>query len=501
MTEPQLTTPTQQYRALRREVEQSVLPLATSIDGRAFTFQASLHGLELRLGGYVALEGDGEPRLGQVLTLELAHESGGEIAAAPAQLGAMTLRAPMVARMARGTGTILEGDGRPFHDALTRPATADEVAAWLERTAPRRAQLTVGELALAPGVPCRLDAGGFDRHTFLCGQSGSGKTYSLGVVLEQLLLETDLRMVILDPNSDYGRLGELRDDIDDDLAERYRAATAGVRNHTARAGGDERLRLRFPELEPEVQAALLHLDPIADREEHAELAALLGRTPPPRLEELRTSDDPHVRAISLRARSLGLGELGVWARDEPGSVLDALGPDGPRVSVVDLGSLPTRTEQSVVAASVLGALWQRREAREPVLIVIDEAHNVCPSRPTDAMTAIAREHCIRIAAEGRKFGLYLLVSTQRPNKVHEDVLSQADNLVLMRLNSSSDAALAQSTFSFVGPQLIARSSGFGLGEALVAGKISPHPALLRFGRRIAQEGGADVPATWAAPRA
>ena len=39
-----------------------------------------------------------------------------------------------------------------------------------------------------------------------------------------------------------------------------------------------------------------------------------------------------------------------------------------------------------------------------------------------------------------------------------------------------------------------------LGEALVAGKISPHPALLRFGARVAEEGGSDVPAGWAQAR-
>jgi len=44
-----------------------VLPLATSVDGRRFTFQASLHGLELQVGGYVLLEAGGVPRLGQVL--------------------------------------------------------------------------------------------------------------------------------------------------------------------------------------------------------------------------------------------------------------------------------------------------------------------------------------------------------------------------------------------------------------------------------------------------
>jgi DNA helicase HerA-like ATPase len=63
--------------------------------------------------------------------------------------------------------------------------------------------LWLGDLALAAGVPCLADARGFSRHTFLCGQSGSGKTYSLGVILERLLIETDLRMVVLDPNSDF----------------------------------------------------------------------------------------------------------------------------------------------------------------------------------------------------------------------------------------------------------------------------------------------------------
>ena len=129
-----------------------------------------------------------------------------------------------------------------------------------------------------------------------------------------------------------------------------------------------------------------------------------------------------------------------------------------------------------------------------------EAHNVCPAEPPDQLVAMAAEHAVRTAAEGRKFGLYLLVSTQRPQKIAENVLSQADNLVLMRLNSLADAAFAQAAFSFVPPSLIERSVIFRQGEALIAGKISPEPALLRFGARVSEEGGADVPATWAAAR-
>jgi DNA helicase HerA-like ATPase len=93
-----------------------------------------------------------------------------------------------------------------------------------------------------------------------------------------------------------------------------------------------------------------------------------------------------------------------------------------------------------------------------------------------------------------------VVSTQRPQKVHENVISQCDNLVLMRLNSAADAAFAQAIFSFVPPGLVGQASTFGLGEALIAGKISPHPAFVRFGARMAEEGGSDVPATWAEPR-
>ena len=66
------------------------------------------------------------------------------------------------------------------------------------------------------------------------------------------------------------------------------------------------------------------------------------------------------------------------------------------------------------------------------------------------------------------------------------------------MNSVADLGHVAEVFSFVPPGLIERASTFDQGEALVAGKISSHPALLHFGARVAEEGGADVPATWAA---
>jgi uncharacterized protein len=488
------------FRALRREIEGAVLPLATSIDGRDFSFQASLHGLELRVGGYVVLEYDGHEYLGQILALELDQREGTELDLPSDEGSPLAVRTQVMIRHARGEGVILDGDGSPIHDAIVRPATSHEVGAWLRRRQTGRATLTIGRLALAPGVPCSLDAGGFDRHTFICGQSGSGKTYSLGVILEQLLIETGLRIVVLDPNSDFVRLAATRADISPELGARYRAAARGIAVHSGGASGAQRLRLRLAELAPAAQAALLRLDPIADRDEHAELAALLAAAAPPTVAALQDSPRPEAQRLALRARNLGIDGFSLWAGDQPGSLLDAIDDPHARCVVVDIGSLGTREEQALVAGAVLDRLWERRERREPVLIVVDEAHNVCPGRPEDALTALATEHAVRIAAEGRKFGLYLAVSTQRPQKVHENVISQCDNLVLMRLNSAADAAFAQSVFSFVAPTLIGQATRFGLGEALVAGKISPQPALLRFGARVAEEGGSDVPSTWALRR-
>ena len=67
MSEP--TTPVDDYRQAIKEIERGIRPLATSVDGRQFTFQASLHDLALQTGGYVVLEHDGQTSFGQVLTL------------------------------------------------------------------------------------------------------------------------------------------------------------------------------------------------------------------------------------------------------------------------------------------------------------------------------------------------------------------------------------------------------------------------------------------------
>ena len=494
---PSIADRIDEYRRVRSEVERAIWPLATSVNGRQFTFHASLHDLQLQTGGYVVLEGDGQRQLGQILTMRPDTVSGTDA-------GLDATKAGMLIRLARGEGVIVDGDFRPFHDALARPAEPREVDAWLERIRPDRSALVIGELLLAPGVTATLDAGGFNRHSFMCGQSGSGKTYSLGLVLERLLAGTSLRMVILDPNSDYVRLSELRDDADPAVATEYVAAAHGVSVWGNDPGADHPLHLQFADVDSATQAAMLGLDPIRDREEYAALSGILatgekGRPLVSSLDSLASSENPDVRRLGLRAANLGVLDWSIWSGGRGRSLVEELASPTARCLVVDLGSLDTIEEQRLISETVLSTLWHNRSRREPCLIVIDEAHNVCPSQPGNAITALSTNYAALIAAEGRKFGLYLLTSTQRPQKVHEEVLSQCDNLLLMRMNSEADLDYLRQVFSFVPAGLIQRATTFQQGQSLVAGKFFPHAAYVTFGLRSSQEGGADIPTSWANP--
>ena len=87
------------FRAMRAELEASVLPLATSVDGRSFTFQSAIDGLALQLGGYAMLEGDGEASLAQVRSLELAEVDVGQVALAAQSAGEADVQTRMPIRL------------------------------------------------------------------------------------------------------------------------------------------------------------------------------------------------------------------------------------------------------------------------------------------------------------------------------------------------------------------------------------------------------------------
>jgi hypothetical protein len=470
----------------------------------------------------------------QVQDLHVSERTGMSVDVATSALGVddsvvTNANVDVVMRTVRGSGSVLgrldgdrlvRADGEGFDRGDLAPSTDDEVATVLTSALGSSVGLHVGRMSRAD-VEAVMRAGGFARHTFLCGQSGSGKTYSLGVLLERMLLDTTLPMVIVDPNSDYVGLGRVRsrEEINRSrarplsraahaaLKDRYEAA-AGVRVASRRTGSDLPLAIHLSDLTLDEQALTFGLDPIADAAEYAAYldatrAVVADRHGTDRygVEDIERTllhrFDDASRRLAQRIGNLGVAGWSVWCGRDEASLVDLVA--GVRTLVLDTGSLADARERSVVALALLGRL-RRRPDRQAVSVVIDEAHNVCSP---DAVTPLERavtDHTVWIAGEGRKFGIYLVLSTQRPQKVHRNVLSQCDNLLLMRVNSVADLDELATVFSHVPKGMIGESRSFQLGEMLAAGPVSPTPMRLRMGERWSPEGGADLPTTWASPR-
>ncbi len=352
--------------------------------------------------------------------------------------------------------------------------------------------LPIGTLA-DTGEPFVLDGRRFNRHTFWCGQSGSGKTYAMGVVLEQLMLNSDLPVLILDPNSDFVRLGEPRPEAPAELADKFRAEQ--VRVFRPRQDGPDRLVVRIAEMDLASRAALMRLDPTADAEEYHALRELDAEFGPQDGETLvralAESERPERRRLLLRLENLGLLEWDVWARGAAG--VETLIEQRPRATVLDLAGFRYPEEPAAVALAVLDRLWNTRETRKPLLIVVDEAHNLCPPEPGSPARVVLCERLIQIAAEGRKYGLWLLLSTQRPSKIHSQVLSQCDNICLMKTNAPTDLERIRRLFGAVPRDLLERVPTFRQGQALLAGGFADEASVVQLGQRITVEGGSDVP--------
>ncbi len=390
----------------------------------------------------------------------------------------------------------------PFGERPIRAAAPAELSSIIDALDGDGTTVDIGTVA-GTDAPARLRATGFARHTFMCGQSGSGKTYTTGVLFERLLAATTLPIVVLDPNSDHVHLGALQhqDDVSAN-AERYRKVAPGVA--VARARGLDAaytLCADFSDVPLEVQARLLRLDPIDDLDGYASLRRLtgaLGASYSIADVAAAATRDPATADLATRIENLQLASWSLWRQPGETSIASVDVSDA-RCVVLDLGSLPDPKERSIVALAVLARRWARRGERRPVLLAIDEAHNVFPAATDDPMQQAAADLGVLIAGEGRKFGLHLLVATQRPSKVHPNVVSQCDNLVLMRMNGGTDIDELASLFSHVPSPLMRRALAFRLGRALVAGPISPVPRVVEIGGRLTPEGGGDVPTTWAAP--
>ena len=162
-----------------------------------------------------------------------------------------------------------------------------------------------------------------------------------------------------------------------------------------------------------------------------------------------------------------------WLTETAAALLES-GPGSTGIKIIDLSEVP-----SAVLPIVVGVLarfvyevqfWMQPERRVPIALVCDEAHLYLPAREERAPIHQAAVSAFEsIAKEGRKYGVGLLIVTQRPSDVSRTILSQCNNFIVMRVANDEDQAMIER----LAPETVAGVKGvlpvLDIGEAVVIG--------------------------------
>lgn len=157
----------------------------------------------------------------------------------------------------------------------------------------------------------------------------------------------------------------------------------------------------------------------------------------------------------------------------------------PGVKIIDLSEVPS--DVLPLVASVLArtlydvVFWMDPSLRTPLCIVCDEAHLYLPVT-SDADVAEQRAVAAfeRIAKEGRKYGVALLVVSQRPADVSRTILSQCNNIVAMRLTNNADQSVVQRVVPDSLGSVVDALPLLDVGEALILGDALLLPTRVKF---------------------
>jgi DNA helicase HerA-like ATPase len=163
------------------------------------------------------------------------------------------------------------------------------------------------------------------------------------------------------------------------------------------------------------------------------------------------------------------------------SQLFRLPPNGKPMTIMQLAGFPAEVVDAVV--SVLSriafdfGLWS--DGAAPLLFVCEEAHRYASTDHSYGF-APTRRAIARIAKEGRKYGVFLGLITQRPAELDPTIISQCSTLFAMRMSNDRDQALLRSAVSDTAANLLAFVPSLGTREALAFGVGVPLPTRFCF---------------------
>jgi uncharacterized protein len=404
--------------------------------------------------------------------------------------------------------------------------SSDTLAAMLS---PRRMEQTgsahVGSLLTRePGeVPVVLSVKDVvSTHLAILASTGSGKSYTAGVLVEELMRSYNRAAVlIVDPHGEYHTLSSIQGDSQFEGSDGYHPE---VKIFTP-----DKIKVRFSTL---TEADIKYLLPEGTSDKMLHYLGQAFRSLQDRLKAEGRRDylyNYHDLRDEVQRQQYGKdGDSGdggnvssiqglLWRLDSrfdrPESIFHAhdhielqeLYRPG-RVTILQLSDIE-QNEQQVIVGTLLRRVNKARMAttREevtkgeyfldyPVFTLLEEAHRFAPAGASVVSTHVLKQ----ILSEGRKFGVGIGLITQRPGKLDQDVLSQCMTQIIMRIVNPIDQQTVAQSVEGAGRAMLAELPALTKGQAIISGVGVNTPVMCRIRPRLTVHGGEtfDAPAEW-----
>jgi DNA helicase HerA-like ATPase len=377
---------------------------------------------------------------------------------------------------------------RPHEAAVKAILVGDEV------DVPR---LKIGTLIGRRSVEVSLKANVIvGRHMAILAMTGGGKTVAARRIIRELLA-LNYPLVILDPHGDYLGIWEKRNLFPDNTIQLYYpSVNVNDRNRDLISFLVSRMTQGFTD--PQKDKFHEAMDATELKEgESVPVSKFIGRL----LQQLANIPPAkHGGTIPAIKRGLRLVAKQMDAMQLSNSALRKRLAEYPfepmpdpltephkyvspgQASIVYLGGYDHLT-QSTLVALILKHLFENRASMSnkvpPFFTVVEEAHNFIPSRGDGQTETPSVEIIQKVITEGRKFGVGLLLISQRPSRLDETTLSQCNTFLVFRLVNPRDQSFVEKVMENLSKSDSRLLPGFGPGQGIISGQAVRFPLVVQ----------------------
>jgi hypothetical protein len=350
------------------------------------------------------------------------------------------------------------------------------------------------------------------KHFAVLGTTGVGKSSGVALILRRILeARPDLRIFLIDPHNEYARSFDERAQV---LTPRNLKLPFWLFNfeeivdvfYRGRPGVEDEVAI-LSEIVPLAKASLAGnraADRLSIRKNDPKSTGYTIDTPVPyRLQDLVALIDERMGKLENRASVAKYGRLIARieaVRNDPRyafmfdnanvggdtmvevlSLLFRLPPNGKPMTIMQLAGFPAEVVDSVVSVLCRMAfefgLWS--DGAAPLLFVCEEAHRYAPADRSLGFGP-TRKAVSRIAKEGRKYGVFLALVTQRPAELDATIISQCSTVFAMRMANDRDQTIVRSAVSDAAAGLLGFLPSLGTREVFAFGEGVALPTRLKF---------------------